>query len=59
MEHSLVYCVNTQGLTEKLGTVFNHSDWRLLIDASKSCLKAVLLYNRNQFAATPLGHSIA
>ena len=55
--NSLVYCVNTQGLIEKLGTVYNRSDWRLFIDATKSSLKAVLLHNTNQFASTPLAHS--
>ena len=57
MEQSLVYCVDIQGLIEKLGTVYNPSDWRLFIDASKSSLKAVLLHNRNQFASIPLAHS--
>ena len=57
MENSLVYCVNIQGLIEKLGTVYNPSDWRLFIDASKSSLKAVLLHNANQFASIPLAHS--
>ena len=57
MENSLVYCVDIQGLIEKLGTVYNRSDWRLFIDASKSSLKAVLLHNTNQFASTPLAHS--
>ena len=57
MEHRSVYCVNTQGLTEKLGIVYNPSDCRLFIDASKSSLKAVLLHNKNQFASIPLAHS--
>ena len=57
MENSLVYCVDIQGLIEKLGTVYNPSDWRLFIDASKSSLKAVLLHNTNQFASIPLAHS--
>ena len=56
MEHSLVYCGDIQGLIEKLETVYN-SDWRLFINASKSCLKVVLLRNRNQFASVPLAHS--
>ena len=51
MEHSLFYCVDIQDLIEKLKTVYNPSDWRLSIDASKSSLKAVLLCNRNQFAS--------
>ena len=56
-EHSLVYCVDVQGLIKKLGTVYNCNDWRLFIDASKSSLKAVLLHNTNQFASIPLAHS--
>ena len=48
-EHSLVYCVDVQGL--KLETVSNSND------ASKSNLKAVLLHNTNQFASIPLAHS--
>ena len=57
MEHSLVYCVDIQGLIEKLGTVYNPSDWRLFIEESKSSLKADLLHNRNQFGSIPLAHS--
>ena len=50
-EHSLVYCVDVQGLIKKLETVFNFNDCYLFIDASKSSLKAVLLHNTNQFAS--------
>ena len=57
MENSLVYCVNIQGLREKLRTVYDPSDWRLFFDASKSSLKANLLHNTNQFASIPLAHS--
>ena len=56
MEHSLVNCVDIQGVIEKLETVCNPSDWRLFIDASTSSLKAVLLHDRNQFTSTPLAH---
>ena len=56
MEHSLVYCVDIQGLIEKLETVYNPSDWCLFIDTSKSSLKAVLFRNRNQFASFPFAH---
>ena len=57
MENSLVYCVDIQGLIEKLRTVYNSIDWRLFFDASKSSLKANLLHNTNQFASIPLAHS--
>ena len=33
MENSVVYCVDIQGLIEKLETVCNSSNWRLFIDA--------------------------
>ena len=56
-EHSLVYCVNVQGLIKKLGTVYNFNSWHFFIDASKSSLNAVLLHNTNQFASIPLAHS--
>ena len=57
-KHSLVYFVDVQGqgLIKKLGTVYNSSDWRLFIDASKTSLKAVLLHYTNQFAFIPLAH---
>ena len=48
-EHSLVDCVDVLGIIKKLGTVYNSIDWRHFIDASKSCLKAVLLHDTNQF----------
>ena len=56
-EHSLVYCVDVQGLIKKLGTVYNFNDWHFFIDTSKSSLKAVLLHNTNQFASIPVAHS--
>ena len=37
-EHSFVNCVDVQGLIKKLETVYNSSDRRLFIDASKSSL---------------------
>ena len=55
-EHSLVYCVDVQGLIKKFETVYNSNDWLLSIDASKSSLKTVLLDNINQFASVPLAH---
>ena len=56
-EHSLVYCVEVQGLKKKLETIYNSNDWRLFINASKSSLRAVLLHNANQFASISLTHS--
>ena len=57
MAHSLVSCVDIQGLIEKLETVFIPSNWSYFIYASKSSLEAVLLHNRNQFASIPSPHS--
>ena len=55
-QHSLVCCVDVQGLIKKLGTVYNSNEWHLFIDASKSSLKDILLHNTNQFAFIPLAH---
>ena len=55
-EHSLVCCVDVQGLIKKLDIVHNSNDWRLFIDALKSSLKAVLLHNSSQFASIFLTH---
>ena len=55
--HSLVYCVDVQGVIKKLGTIYNSNDWHFFIDASKLSLKAVLLHNTSQFASIPLAHS--
>ena len=57
MEYSLVYCEDIQDHIQKLGTVYNPSNWRLLIHASKSSLKAILLRDRNQLAFISLAHS--
>ena len=56
-EHSLVDCVDVQGLIKKLGTVYNSNYWHLFVDALKSSLKAVLLHNTNQFAFIPSAQS--
>ena len=56
-KHSLVCCVDVQGLIKKLEVVYNSNDWHLFIDPSKSSLKAVLLHYANQFASISLAHS--
>ena len=56
-KHSLVYCVDVQGLIKKLDIVYNSNDWHLFIDPSKSNLKTVLLHNTYQFVSIPLAHS--
>ena len=35
-EHSLVYCVDVQGLIKKLGTIYNSNDWCLLMHQSQA-----------------------
>ena len=45
-EGSLVFCCNIPGLVE-FGIKYNKDDGRLLIDSSKTSLKAVLLHNAN------------
>ena len=56
-EYSLVYCVAGQGLIKKLEAVYNSNDWHLVIDASKSNLKAIFLHLKNQFASIPSADS--
>ncbi|XP_042228805.1 uncharacterized protein LOC121870899 [Homarus americanus] len=41
-----------------MGISYNISEWRLFIDSSKRSLKAKLLFNRNQVASVPVGHSV-
>ncbi|GFW48123.1 uncharacterized protein TNCV_3076631 [Trichonephila clavipes] len=38
--------------------VYEPEEWRLFIDSSKRCLKAVLLHNGNRYASVPVGHSV-
>ena len=56
-EADLVYCVDVEGLIEKLATTYNSCKWRLFINSSKRSLKAVLLHNKNLFASIHLAHS--
>ncbi|KAG7156179.1 hypothetical protein Hamer_G028999 [Homarus americanus] len=41
-----------------MGISYNISEWRLFIDSSKRSLEAVLLFNGNQVASVPVGHSV-
>ena len=40
-EAFLVYCIDTKGLIENLGTTYNPCEWCLFIDCSKRNSKAV------------------
>lgn len=56
-KNTLAYCNNVKGLVNKLGIVYVANDWRLSIDASRSSLKAVLLYKTNKNPPIPLAFS--
>ena len=47
-ENGVCYCSDISGLFEPLGFEHDPAEWRLFIDSSKSCLKAVLLHNGNK-----------
>jgi len=53
-EDDLVFCYDVDGLMNALGIKHNPQEWRLFIDSSKLCLKAVLLHNGNQYPSIPL-----
>jgi hypothetical protein len=43
---------------QKFGVEYTVNEWRLFIDSSKRSLKAVLLHNGNNYASSPIGHSV-
>ena len=47
MEGDLVYCNDIDGLMVALRITHDPDEWRLVIDSSKTSLKAVLLHNGN------------
>lgn len=55
-ENDLVYCSDIPGLMNEFGIEYNKEEWRLIIDSSKTSLKAVLLHNGNTYASLPVGH---
>ena len=57
-EDDLVFCYDIDGLTNALGIKHDPQEWRLFIDSSKLCLKAVLLHNGNQHPSIPVGHAV-
>jgi hypothetical protein len=57
-EDQLVFCTDIRNLLHQLGEKeYDPSTWRLFIDSSKRCLKAVLLHNNNILASIPLAPS--
>ena len=52
----LVYCIDIQGLFEKVGIIYNACVRRLFIGSSKHSLKVVLLNNGNLFASVSISH---
>jgi len=57
-EDQLVFCTDIRNLLHQLGErEYDPSTWRLFIDSSKRCLKAVLLHNNNILASIPLAPS--
>jgi len=57
-EDDLVFCYDIDGLMNALGIKHDPQEWRLFIDSSKLCLKAVLLHNGNQHPSIPVGHAV-
>ncbi|ESO02093.1 hypothetical protein HELRODRAFT_161324 [Helobdella robusta] len=57
MSDNICYCTDVDGLMSSLGIKHIVEEWRLFIDTSKTCLKAVLLHNRNRYASIPVDYS--
>ena len=57
-EDDLVFCYNVDGLINDLGINYDPQEWRLFLDSSKLCLKAVLLRNGNQHPSVPVRHAV-
>ena len=57
-KNTLCFCNNVSALMESLGYQHVSDQWRLFIDASKTSLKAVLLYNGNTKPSLPLAYAV-
>ena len=57
MEGDLVYWKNIQELMKELQLEHTAGQWRLFTDLPKVSLKAVLLYNRNEFPSIPVAYA--
>jgi len=56
-ENDLVYCNNICAVMDVLDHEHKTTECRLLIDSSKTCLKAVLLHNGSKFPSVPLAYA--
>ena len=54
----LICCYDVEGLLQELGCTHNPEEWRIFVDSSKFCLKAVLLHNGNIRPLIPIAHSV-
>ena len=54
----LVYYNDAEGLLQELGCAHNPEEWRLFVESSKFCLKAVLLHNGYIHLSIPIAHSV-
>jgi len=54
--NTFTYCIDIEGVVNKLGMAYAADDWRLFIDGSVSSLKAVLLHNTNNKPSIPLAY---
>ena len=51
------FCNNVCSVIQVLGHQCDPTEWRLFLDSSKVCLKAVILHNRNKFPSVPVTHA--
>jgi hypothetical protein len=58
VEYDHVFCYDVDGLMNALGIKHDPQEWRLFIDSSKLCLRAVLLHNGNQHPSIPVEHAV-
>ena len=56
-ENDLVYCNNICAVTDVLDHEHKTTEWRLLIDSSKTSLKTVFLHNGNNFPSVPVAYA--
>jgi len=57
-EDDSVFCYDVDGLINARRIKHDPQKWRLFIDSSKLCLKAVLLHNGKQHPSIPVGHAV-
>ena len=54
----LCFCKDVEGLLSAAGIDHDCTQWRLFIDSSTKCLKAVLFRNGNMYPSIPLAYSL-